>query len=121
MAEQTNGALPASRQAAVEQGLQYFNETAAERDALRIEVARLNSDVATHKVAAEALSAQIADMESRVQTATMMRDQAVGERAVYEALFISVQAQLRAFKIPAAPLIKVRDTEGDERNILERD
>jgi hypothetical protein len=101
--------LPDDRKAAVEYGLTQFNVMAAERDALRDQVRQLKSDLAGYKVALDAQQAQVSDMESRVATSTAIRDQAVADRAVYETLFISVQAQLRAFQIPHAPLIAERE------------
>ena len=51
--------LPPTREAVVEQGLRIQQETAAERDALRRELAQRDSDIAAYKVALEAQSAQL--------------------------------------------------------------
>lgn len=106
--------LSPARQAAYESGLLFHQQVAAERDALLIEVRNLRSEIAGYKVAAEAQAAQMNGMESRIATMQLVRDQAVAERATYEALFVTLQAQMRAFKIPAAPLIKKLVTDGIE-------
>lgn len=109
MIAKTNGnhtELPEDRKAAVQYGLEQFQVIASERDVLQRENFALKSDVAGLKVALEAQTAQMSEMESRVSSAMLTRDQALAERIKYEALFVSVQAQLRAFNVPAAPLIK---------------
>lgn len=95
---------PRSRRAAY--AGEVIQDLVADRDNLERECAALKTSIAGHVVELEALRSRLADMESRVATATLVRDQAVADRAVYETLFISVQAQLRAFKIPAAPLVR---------------
>jgi septal ring factor EnvC (AmiA/AmiB activator) len=101
-----NALLPQDRQAAVALGLTQYQTVAAERDAAVKDVAALKTDLAGFKAMYEAQTAQLVALESRVESAMLTRDQAVAERAKYETLFIAVQAQLRAFAIPAAPLIK---------------
>ena len=94
--------LPPPREAIVEQGLRIQQETAAERDLLRREVSGLKSDMAGFKVAIEALQAQLADADSRVQSMTMVRD---------EAVLGSMLAIGRAFEIQSQPLIRERSDE----------
>lgn len=101
-----NNELPANRVALVEAGLAQFQSVAAERDRLEKEVADLRSDLAAQKVVNEAMAEQINTMQSHVSSMMLIRDQAVADRAVYETLFISFQSQLRAFQIPAAPLVR---------------
>lgn len=79
------------------------------RDSAERENAALKTDIAAHLVELEALRSRLADMESRVATAVLVRDQAVADRAVYETLFISIAAQMRAFQIPVAPLVKAAE------------
>ena len=110
-----NSELPANRVALVEAGLAQFQTVAAERDRLEREVADLRSDLAAQKVVNEAMSEQINTMRSHVSSMMLIRDQAVADRAVYETLFISFQSMLRAFQVPAAPLIKEKDAT-DEQN-----
>ena len=107
MTEVTNGnGLPNDRQAAIEYGLVQFQTIAAERDDLHKENIALKTEIAGLKVAFEAQQAQINDMDSKVSTMSLIRDQAVADRTVYEVLFVSLQAQMRAFAVPSAPLIK---------------
>jgi hypothetical protein len=101
-----NGDLPASREAAVQQGLHYYQETAAERDKLYDEVGSLKNSIAAYKVGIEALEMQLAEARSLTNTAYLVRDQAVADRAKWEALFVAIGAQLKAFAPPVAPLVK---------------
>jgi len=103
--------LPADRQKAVEAGLAHYQLVSAERDKLMGEVSRLNSEIAAYKVVSEAQKSQLIEMESRVASMQVVRDQAVAERAKFETLFITFQSLLRAFRIPSAPLIKDVDDE----------
>ena len=98
--------LPADRKAAVEYGLSQFQAIAAERDRYAVRVHELESELAAHRVELDGRERYIAEMESRVNSAMLVRDQAVADRAKYETMFISVFAQLRAFNVPAAPLVK---------------
>jgi hypothetical protein len=107
--ENGNG-LPAERAALAEASgkafaLQY-QTVAHERDELVAELAKVKTDLKLAMVANEAMSSQINEMQSRMETMTAVRDEAVGYRGRYEALFVSIEAQLRAFQIPAAPLIR---------------
>ena len=104
--------LPADRQKAVEAGLAHYQMVSAERDKLMGEVARLQSENAALKVVAEAQKSQLIDADSRIASMQIVRDQAVAIRAAYESLFSIQIAQLRAFKIPAVPLIKEINNEG---------
>ena len=61
----------------------------------------------------EAQDARVAELESRAQTMQLQRDEAISDRAVYETLFISIKAQLRAFAIPNEPLIRERNENED--------
>ena len=94
-------------------GRDYY-ETAQQRDELTREVATLKSEAAGYRVVIEAQTAQLANMESEVKTAYLVRDQAVADRAKYEALFVIQLAQMRAFAVPAAPLVRDRTDEPPE-------
>jgi len=98
--------LPASREAAVQQGLAYYQEIGAERDQLAREVALLKSEIAAHKVCVEAQASQITDLESRMASARIERDKAVEEKAEYRTILVGFQAQLRAFGIEHEPLVR---------------
>jgi predicted nucleic acid-binding Zn-ribbon protein len=86
-----------------------YHDAANERDALQRQVVELKADLVHAKVNMDAQAGQMADMESKVETARLQRDQAIADRAKYEALFITFQAQLRAFAVPAAPLVRAAD------------
>jgi len=97
--------LPEDRTKMVEAGVAAFQRaqheletTRKERDEAKLEVTRL-------KVALEAMDAQQNQLESRIQTAMIQRDEAVAVRAALEHFFVSIQAQFRVFNLPAAPLI----------------
>jgi len=78
---------------------------AAERDQLAADNAKLRADIVLYKVEIEARHSELNELRSNEQTAMLMRDKAIAERAKWEALFISIQAQMRVFEVPAAPLV----------------
>ena len=82
---------------------------AHERDELRNENTGLKDRVAALEIEAEGLRSHINDAQSQTRSAMLVRDQALADRIKYEALFVSVQAQLRAFAVPSEPLIKDAD------------
>jgi len=106
--------LPDDRKAAVEAGLAHYQLVAAERDALAKEIDKLLKEITSYKIMVEAQKSQMNDLESRATSAGILRDEAVAERAKYETLFMSFQAMLRTFNIPAAPLIKEMNDEDAE-------
>jgi hypothetical protein len=110
--------LPDSRLAAIEQGLVQFHEVAAERDALRDELATLKLTLAQDQVEIAAMRSLINTLESRAASHQSERDLAIAQRAVYEALFVGVQAQFRAFELPTAPLVKQLTDEHSAQNIV---
>ena len=105
--------LPQDREHAVATGIAQYHQTAHERDQLAREVAALKTDIAGFRVVIEAQTTQLNDLESKVASAYIARDQAVADRAKYETLFITFQATLRAFAVPAAPLVKEADPSAD--------
>jgi hypothetical protein len=111
-------ALPDSRLAAVEHGLIQFHEVAAERDALRDELAALKQTHAQDQVEIAAMRSLINTLESRAASHQSERDLAVAQRSVYEALFVGVQAQFRAFELPTAPLVKQLTNEHGGQNTV---
>ena len=98
--------LPESQEIAVRQGLTYYQEMAAERNALAREVGMLKSEIAAHKVVTEAQQSQITDLESRMATARAERDQAVADMVTFRTLLVSIQSQLRTFRIEHEPLVR---------------
>jgi hypothetical protein len=101
--------LPADRQKAVEYGIAQFQQVSHRADELRKEVAALRERVAALEIENEGLRAQINDAQSQVASAHLKRDQALADRIKYEGLFVSIQAQMRAFAVPATPLISDAD------------
>jgi hypothetical protein len=97
-------ALPDARLAAIEQALIQFHEVAADRDALREELAALKQTHVEDQVEIAAMKSLINTLESRAVSHQSERDLAVAQRSVYETLFVGIQAQLRAFELPTAPL-----------------
>ena len=97
--------LPRERQAAVAYGLEQFQSMAHERDELRNENTGLRDRVAALEIEAEGLRSHINDAQSQTRSAMLVRDQAMADRIKYEALFVSLQAQMRAFAVPSEPLI----------------
>jgi hypothetical protein len=102
-------ALPDARQAAVEQALIQYHELAAERDALRDELAVLKQTHAQDQVEIAAMKSLINTLESRAASHQSERDLAVAQRSIYEALFVSIQAQFRAFELPTTPVKLLAD------------
>jgi hypothetical protein len=109
--------LPPTREAVVEQGLRIQQETAAERDELRRMLAQRDSDIAAYKVAVEAMSAQLAQADSRVEAATLTRDDAVRRAAEVETVLASMLALGRAFSIKHQPHIT---GDGDHADLVQR-
>lgn len=103
--------LPEDRQKAVEYGLAQFQTLAHERDQVRRENADLRDKCAGLQIVSEGLTSQLTEAHSQIKTAMIVRDQAMAERIKYESLFVSIQAQMRAFAVPAAPLIRDHDEE----------
>ena len=107
--------LQEDRRAAVEAGLVHYQMVAAERDSLIKELAAVRNELAGLKVVAEAYKSQMNDIESRITSMQLIRDQAIAERAKYETLFASFQAMLRTFAIPATPFITGVDNDEADR------
>jgi chromosome segregation ATPase len=101
--------LSRERAAAVAYGLEQFQTMAHERDELRNENIGLKDRVAALEIEAEGLRSHINDAQSQIRSAMLVRDQALADRIKYEAMFVSFQAQLRAFNVPAEPLIRDAD------------
>ena len=99
----TNGNGPSPRALEI---AQYIDGHKAERDSFAAEVMRLKTEMAGYKVALEAKDAQIAEIESRMQTAYAVRDEAVALREKYLAVCMSVNALMHTFEIPNAPLVR---------------
>jgi len=108
----TNGDLPAVREAIVEQGLRISQETAAERDALRLRVADLMTEIAGLKAQLEIAELTASQLQSKMDSTMAIRDEAVVRRAEVETVLSAMMALGRAFQIQNEPLIK--EVEDDE-------
>lgn len=78
----------------------------ADRDELRTEVAGLKTELAASKAANMMLEGALNAERSRVVSSQLERDRAVADRAKWETLFVSIQAQLEAFIPPTLPIVK---------------
>lgn len=118
MSEAGNGngtnQLPPKREAIVDMGNRLHQEVCNERDELRDEVAFLKVELAARDKQLETLQSLMNMMESRVISATEARDEAIRKHAELQGLFIGFKAQMLAFQIPAAPLVRevTDETEG---------
>ena len=106
-----NGNLSPRAAEAVRSGLEQLNFVVDELEASKQESRELRTQIAGYKVAMEAFEARVAELESRERTAMLERDQAVADRITWETLFVSINAQMRAFKIPSAPFVKDQSEE----------
>ena len=98
---------------------EMFQQLVSERDDFQREVVTLKTEIAARDCENQSLRSYMADAERRISNAVMERDQAVADRAKWETLFVSVQAQLRAFEPPTAPLVKggeETETDGERDN-----
>jgi hypothetical protein len=102
-------------QAAVSHGLTQWQKMVQERDSFRQEVERLRAELTSCKIALEAQSSYAAQMESRMADTIALRDQTVAERIKWEALFVGIMAQLKAFDVPAGPLIRGAEDDRETR------
>jgi septal ring factor EnvC (AmiA/AmiB activator) len=100
--------LPGDRIKAVETGLAMYQQSQAEVDRLRNELRVANETISQMQVQLESMRQLSNMLESQIHTHQMERDVAVADRAVYETLFASLQGMLRAFNIPAAPVITTK-------------
>jgi len=97
--------LPPPREAIVEQGLRIQQETAAARDRLERALSERDTEIAGLKAMLEVADVTITQLESRVATSTLVRDEAVARRAEVETVLASMLALGRAFSIQSNPLI----------------
>ena len=106
--EPTKHDLPPSNLKEFEASMLHYQRLAVDNERLEKEVARLKDEMAREIAARDTKIQVLADQHSfiqqRVNDCLAQRDQAIGERAIYETLFKSVVAQFAAFEIPAIPL-----------------
>jgi hypothetical protein len=91
---------------AVAHGIANYQRVITERDALQKVVDRQEQMLTVARIEIEGLRAELAAAQSRIASYQHDRDDAVANLGVYQTLFISFLAQMRAFGIEHAPLIK---------------
>ena len=101
--------LPPDRAKGVEYGLVQFQQVGPQRDELRKEKTNLRDPLAAARIENKGLNSPMTEALSHIKYMMQVRDEALAHRVKYEALFISIQAQLRAFAVPVEPLIRERD------------
>jgi len=116
MATNTNGnsklpaidpaTLPEDRQKYIEFGILATQKTISERDEAWSDITKLNQQIVALKTEIASLQALTGAMESRATSYQNSRDEAVAQRAEYEVLLRSIQAQLREFNIKHEPIAK---------------
>lgn len=87
-----------------ENGLGMLAAKLEELETLRARNLDLEKGIHLSTMTIEALKREIAAERTNTDTAQAERDQAIAERAIFEALFASFRAQLEAFEVPAAIL-----------------
>jgi len=96
------GPLPSDRAKAVELGMTQYHTVAAERDEARGEVALLRSELAAANAQIKMLESSVANAESLAAAHQAERDQAVADRAQWEAFYTLLRAQFDAFEVPVS-------------------
>jgi septal ring factor EnvC (AmiA/AmiB activator) len=105
----TNGMdLPAPREAVIEQAHRVHQEVCHERDELRKLVSELRTEIAGLKAMLNVSELQNTNLESRINTAMLVRDDKVAEAEQSKAVLRSIAAQLRAFNVEAEPLVRTK-------------
>ena len=92
--------------AAVQHHVASYKAVCNERDALLQQRDRLEQQLTINKIEVEGLRAELATSQSRIQSYQAERDDAVANLTVYQTMYVSIMAQLRAFGIEHQPLIK---------------
>ena len=98
-------ALPDDRKAAIAYGLEQFQRMQHEADNAKTDRDLLRVEREADKARIEAQERTIIDLESRCSVLLIQRDEAVAHRIKWETFFASILAQMRAFEVPAVPLI----------------
>ena len=112
----TNLELPAAREAVIEQAQRVYQEVAHERDQLLREVGSLRSDIAGYKVALEANASYIAQMESRMADALLVRDEAVRQCAEVRTVLHNIMTIGQPYLHSQLPVTPVEGQADDREN-----
>jgi chromosome segregation ATPase len=109
----TNGnvELPPAREAVIDQAHRLHQEVAHQRDMLLKREAELMTEIAGLKAQLEIAELTASQLQSKMDTTTAIRDEAVARRAAVETVLSSMMALGRAFQIANEPLIKEADHE----------
>ena len=98
--------LPPAREAIIDQAHRLHQEVAHQRDMLLREVSECRTEIAGLKAQLQIAELTASQLQSRMDAAGSVRDEAVGRRAEVEAVLGSMMAIGRAFQIANEPLIK---------------
>ena len=107
----TNGNLPPIREGLVAQAERVHQEMMHERDELRKALAERDTKIASLEAVINVVELSNTQLESRANTAMLLRDQKVAEAEQSKAVLRSIAAQLRAFDIEAEPLVREKPPE----------
>jgi hypothetical protein len=92
--------------AAVQHHVASYKAVCNERDALLQQRDRIEQQLTINKIEIEGLRSELGIAQSRIQSYQAERDDAVANLTVYQTMYVSIMAQLRAFGIEHQPLIK---------------
>jgi chromosome segregation ATPase len=98
--------LPADRARVVERGLTLYQQGQQEVERLTEELTEARAHIAELEAQVRSLESSRNMVESTAARHQAERDEAIAQRAIYEALFASFSAQLKAFNIPTKPIVK---------------
>lgn len=98
--------LPEAHQQDLEATLRDIYAVRARNEDQAKTITDQNTEIAALKAANMMMESAKNASESRVVSYQAERDQAVAERAKWETLFVSIQAQLEAFIPPTLPIVK---------------
>ena len=102
---QTNGS-ESPGELAVRHGIASYQSIVIERDELAKRLETAEKLIAVYKIEIEGYRAQTAAESNRTVSYQNERDNAVANLAIYQTLFTSFLAQMRAFEIENVPLVK---------------
>jgi hypothetical protein len=101
----TNGELDERDLKVVEAGVTYFQQVKRDLENARLEISELQTTIASKDVIIEGLKSLNNYNASIMQSVILDRDVAVGHRAKYEAMFVTIFGMMRDFKVPTELLI----------------
>jgi hypothetical protein len=96
---------------AVEHHVASYQRLQVERDEARTLANKQEQMLTVARIEIEGLRAELAAAQSRIASYQTERDDAVANLSVYQALYIGIMAQLRAFGIEHGPLVREKSSE----------